>query len=195
MRVTGGQGASAPRAASFVSFPGVMGTGLGSFGSLMVQSHTTHDVRWVIKKSELERQRQSFSIPTRVSTDNLRARVSRDLNVVKDAYDTGSAALTELAKLVSLSSGSLNPKDLAHLAKAYADISRTLIALRDEGRTTIREAARGGEGTADAVTPPSPDEALDAPSLPDPAKISSPRATPVALGDYLNTLKDSDHDT
>jgi len=136
-----------------------------------------------MKKSELERQRQAYALPSHnnsTTTDALRARVSSELNVVKDAYDTGSQALTELNKLISLKSGELDSKELANLAKAYADISRTLIALRDEGRTTIRE--------AQAVDPPGPEREVMEAELTTPAKISSPRATPLAIGQYLQGL-------
>lgn len=130
-----------------------------------------------MKKKDLERAQQNFRGNTHLDTDTLRNRVQSDLNIIKDAYDTGSIALTEIEKRLSTlgaegESASSQTRDLAFLVRAYADIAKSLIALRGEGRVTIREA------TTAAVTPPGPagdgGEAGQAHST----KISSAPATP-----------------
>lgn len=144
-----------------------------------------------MKKRDLERAQQAFRGNTQLSTDSLRSKVSSDLNIVKDAYDVGSIALTELTKLFH--SGDLDPKDVANLARAYSDIAKTLVALRDEGRATIREAAQFLQGSADAdPLGPAGDEGGEAvhtqsPKI-SPARAKRPKIDPAkeTIGAYLH---------
>ena len=138
-----------------------------------------------MKKRELEKLQRQFQGNTRTDAEALRARISTDLNVVKDAYDTGSIALTELDKqLANIAFSDAPVKELAMLSRAYADIAKTLIALRTEGRTTIAEAvaAQAVEHAAEqapAVDPPPPLGAAARRGTTEPPKISSPNSSPV----------------
>jgi hypothetical protein len=142
-----------------------------------------------VKKSELERAQREFTGNTKASADKLRARVSSDLNIVKDAYDVGAVALTEAAKLLANVGFSENPsKELKLLSAAYKDIASTLVMLRAEGRTTIAEAV--ASQAAETADPPAPVllGAGSAHTAPD--KISSSQQialppTPTPLGEFL----------
>lgn len=130
-----------------------------------------------MKKKDLEKAQQNFRGNTNLDTDTLRNRVQSDLNIIKDAYDTGSIALTEIEKRLSTlgaegESASNQTRDLAFLVRAYADIAKSLIALRGEGRVTIREA------TTAAVTLPGPESAVGEALHSHSTKISSAPATP-----------------
>ncbi len=150
-----------------------------------------------MKKSELDRARSNFNHNNALSTDTLRAKVKQNLNVITDSYDIGAIAITEIGKLLSLNSGSMDAKEMAHLAQAYSNIAKALIALRDEGRTTIKE-ARDSLDTGEALTPLGRGGDTSPAILTPPDKISSPmRDQPTAIGDYLQGLpaqKDDSND-
>jgi hypothetical protein len=95
-------------------------------------------------RRDVERARNSIN--TSLTPSALSERVTADLDVVKDAYDTASISLTELSKAlcridaIAAQEGSgAAVKAFREIAAAQKDIASTLIALRAEGRTTIRE--------------------------------------------------------
>ncbi len=155
-----------------------------------------------MKKRELEKLQRQFQGNTKTDAEALRSRISADLNVVKDAYDTGSIALTELDKQLANIAFSDSPvKELALLSRAYADIAKTLVMLRTEGRTTIAEAvaAQAVEHAAEqapAVDPPPPLGAGEWRGTTEPPKISSAHSSPVvqqptvSIGDALGDPHD-----
>lgn len=152
-----------------------------------------------MKKRDLERQQRQFQGNTNADATALRARVSQDLNVVKDAYDVGSIAIVELSKQFANIQFSDKPvKELADLARAYADISKTLVLLRAEGRTTIAEAV-AGQATPDQAPdadPPAPESAGGARGTTTPDKISlahkalSLHVPTLSIGDAFENSED-----
>lgn len=157
-----------------------------------------------MKKRELEKLQRQFQGNTRTDAEALRSRISSDLNVVKDAYDTGSIALTELDKQFANLSYSENPiRELALLSKAYKDIAATLIALRGEGRTTIAEAVaqHAAHAAPEAALPRTADPPVPAGDAEgycttQPPKISPPNSSPVvpthtiSIGDAFDDVED-----
>lgn len=141
-----------------------------------------------MKKRELEQKQAQFRGNTKASGAQLQRRVSADLNLVKDAYDIGSIALTELQKQLANVAFSEKPvKDLTELSRAYKDIAATLIALRGEGRTTIAEAvAQAGTELAEHAAP----QALDPPSPPEglvgDGTTQSPKISPPAVAEPIH---------
>lgn len=150
-----------------------------------------------MKKRDLEKQSRAFHGNTQADAGKLRARVSSDLNLVKDAYDVGAIALTELAKLMANVQFSDKPtKDIKELSSAYKDIASTLIALRGEGRTTIAEAVNSVQSTdgstnVEPLTPLSPDAGDGRGGTTDPPKFFPPHSStvmnsPTPIGEFLS---------
>jgi hypothetical protein len=97
-----------------------------------------------LSRRDVERARSQIN--TSISPSALAARVQTNLDVVRDAYDTCAVALTELSKAfaridsIAVQQGTpAAVKAFRDIAAAQRDIASTLIALRAEGRTTIRE--------------------------------------------------------
>ena len=108
----------------------------------------------------------------------LRDAVSADLDLVSDAYSATQTTLVELEKALSridsiaVQEGSLAAvRAFRDIAAAQRDIAGTLIALRAEGRLTIRERLAQS-------TPPSPASSMVETGLSPSPKISSPPASP-----------------
>lgn len=115
-----------------------------------------------LSRRDVERARSSIN--TTLSPSALAERVQTNLDVVRDAYDICAVALTELSKafgrIDSIAAQEGTPaavKAFRDIAAAQKDIASTLIALRAEGRTTIRETL-AAEQPADAPPPLSPAE-------------------------------------
>lgn len=150
-----------------------------------------------MKKRDLERQQRAFNGNTQADAGQLRARVSTDLNIVKDAYDVGAIALTELAKLMANVPFSDKPaKEMKELSSAYKDIASTLIALRGEGRTTIAEAVNSLKAP-EVLTPPSPDGGDGRDCTTDPPKFLPPHSAqvginPTPIGEFLSATVGAD---
>ena len=115
-----------------------------------------------MKKSELEKARARLAASnlqhTGAHIDTLKQTIAADLEVVADAYSTAQTTLIELEKAlgridaIAAESGSAAAvRAFRDLAAAQKDIAGTLLALRAEGRATIRDRL------ADA-DPPSPVE-------------------------------------
>lgn len=146
-----------------------------------------------MKKRDLERQQRQFQGNTKTDGEALRRRVSADLNVVKDAYDAGAIALTELQKQFANIAFADNPsRELALLSKAYADIAKTLVLLRGEGRTTIAEAV--ASQTAQTGDPPAPDGDGSRGATTPTTKFSSANSSLVAHTPTLAEAMASDED-
>ncbi len=153
-----------------------------------------------MKKSELERARNAH-LNTSVSTDELRLRVSSDLDIVRDAYDLADVFLVELQKqLANVGFADKPGKAAAELARAYSDIVKSVVSLRAEARTTVQyhaEHVAQAEGPAEAGDPPVPAGAAVESGLTQPIKISPSRAgpgEPLALTEYLGSLNPETED-
>lgn len=112
-----------------------------------------------MRKSELQRARAKLAASNQrhatAHADTLRNTIAADLEVVADAYTTAQTTLIELEKAIAridaiaAESGSAAAvRAFRDLAAAQKDITGTLLALRAEGRATIRDRL--------AADPPSP---------------------------------------
>ncbi len=105
-----------------------------------------------MKKNQLEKARKAFA--TGVNTEQLRARVSRDLEPIKDAYDIAYQALQKIEQLIhSVDTEDKPIRAMRDLASAMRDAAGVLTAMRDEGRASVRFAAERQAPTPSAHTP------------------------------------------
>ena len=91
-----------------------------------------------MKKSDLLKQSRAFAEhQAKPTAARIKQAISDDLAVVSDSYDIAAQALIILGQ--RLTAPDLSVKDLTKLITSHKELTASLIALRSEGRVTIRD--------------------------------------------------------
>jgi HD superfamily phosphodiesterase len=105
-----------------------------------------------MRKSEIEKARRTF-MDAGTSTATLRAKIARDLEPIRNAYEIAAGAWdqVELA-LQNVKFDERPTRELRQLAATMKDLAATLVSLRDEARTTTAYHAGERQAAIETLT-------------------------------------------